>query len=295
MSRLAVVRALIVGGALTSLVATGAASPSPPLAAPTTTDEIVGVAVAAGLDLSVVWSRHRIRSLDGSRFFLEGSEEVRAVALGGDGTVYAIRGNRLGVARVRGTSKWHHTPVAGKTLGLEVLGDSVAWFAATDSSSVLALTGDGGRSWTVQTLPPIIDEGHLRLLPGGALELAGYVYDCHGGDYSVRYRGRVGSNRWRQVATGPETDYLWPSHFGPDDYDRYPWVAGPNGTYRVDQPQLLQLSENGSQIVLDEHVPDGLQLMAIDHRDRLLGLSGGRVWRWSARDRWQLVGGPVPR
>jgi hypothetical protein len=52
------------------------------------------------------------------------------------------------------------------------------------------------------------------LLGDGALEIVGYIEDCHGGDYSVRYRGRIGSNRWRLVHTGAETEYRGPTHFG---------------------------------------------------------------------------------
>jgi len=136
------------------------------------------------------------------------------VAVNAGGTLFAVRGRtRFGVAAPNAAPVWRALPMSGTTLGLAIVGDRVAWFFATAGDERLALTADEGSHWTVQRLPRA-DHGRLELLADGVLEIVAYIEDCHGGDYSVRYRGRIGSNRWRVVHTGPETEYRGPTHFG---------------------------------------------------------------------------------
>jgi hypothetical protein len=266
-------------------------------------DDLVGIAMAPGSDAGVAWSVRNIRSLDGARVFLPGTEDVAAVAMAADGTVYAIRGRtRFGVAAPHAEAVWHDLPVTGKTKGFAVIGDRVAWFAATATGNVLTMTADRGRHWSTQTMPDDVDHGRLRLLAGGALELFGRVLNCHSGDYSVRYRGRIGSNKWRLAWSGAETEYRGPSQFGTSDDD----YEGPfNGAdefirgegqavvfwIRPNPAQLVSLRDGESeQRLLSEQLPAGLSLITVDAQGRPLGVTKSKVWRWSPAKRWQALG-----
>jgi hypothetical protein len=260
-------------------------------------ERLIGIALVPDADTGVAWSARDIRSLDGVRVFLPGAENVAAVAAAADGTVFAIRGRRhFGVAAPHAAEVWYDTPLAGKTDGLAVIGDHVAWFVATDKGPQLALTADRGRHWSVQSLP-VVDHGRLVLRASGVLELDGYVADCHSGDYSVRYRGRVGSNLWRRTRTGAETDYRGPSHFGTSDAaDDKPFTGADAGvragsnTFWIEQAQLVGFRDgDDEQRVFDVHVPGGLSLSAADAHRRLLGVTKNDVWRWSATSGWQSL------
>jgi hypothetical protein len=240
------------------------------LAAPS--EAAVGVATAKGKEFGVVWSARTIRSLDGGRVFLPGTENVRAVAVGDDGTVYAVRGrNQFGVEGPDAPARWLPPPVAGKTLGLDVIGGQVAWFVETKTSRMLALTADGGEHWTVQKLPPDVDVGSLSLRADGSLDLLAWVFNCHSGDYTIRYRGRIGSNRWRRTGTGPETDFRGPAHYG-------------DLTAAGDRIEHLR-----RPAAYDTGRPDGLIVTTIDHRRRPLGVAKGQIWRWSDNTRWERL------
>ena len=282
-------------------------------------DRLVGVALVPGGDTGVAWSARGIRSFDGVRAFLPGAEPLAAVTAAADGTVFAIRGRmHFGVAARHAAAVWYDTPLTGSTQGLAVVGDHVAWFVATDRGPRLALTADRGRHWSVQSLP-VVDHGRLLLRAGGVLELEGYVADCHSGDYSVRYRGRVGSNLWQQTGTGAETDYHGSSHFGTSDAESdTPFTgadaavrAGPN-RFWIEQAQLVGFRDgDDEQRVFDAHVPDGLLLVYCkDAHRRLLGVTKDAdvlalvgderlaVLACSALSRrWSLAGDrpPVPR
>ena len=260
-------------------------------------DRLVGIALVPGGDTGFAWSAREIRSLDGVRLFLPGAETLAAVAAAADGTVFAIRGRtHFGVAAPHAAAVWYDTPLSGKTQGLAVVGDHVAWFVATDQGPRLALTVDRGRHWSVQSLPDV-DHGRLLLRAGGVLELDGYVADCHSGDYSVRYRGRVGSNLWRQTGTGAETDYRGPSHFGTSDADDDKSFTGADDSVRagpnrfwIEQAQLVGFRDgDDEQRVFDAHVPDGLLLVTADAHRRLLGVTKNEVWRWSATSGWRSL------
>ena len=243
------------------------------LAAPPET--AVGVATAKGKDFGVVWSARTVRSLGGGRVVLPGTEKVRAVAVGDDGTVYASRGrNQFGVERPDAPARWLPAPVAGKTLGLHVIGGQVAWFVDTKGSSMLALTADDGEHWTAQKLPADVDVGSLSVRADGSLDLLAWVFDCHSGDYTVRYRGRPGSNRWRRTGTGPETDFKGPAHYGE-------LTSTANWIERAQRPAAY-----------DTRRPNGLTVMTIDHRRQPLGLAKGRIWRWSDNSRWERLPAP---
>jgi hypothetical protein len=245
-----------------------------PAAAAGDADDLVGLALFPGQDTGVVWSARSIQSLDGARVFLPGAANVAAVTTTADGAVVAIRGrNQLGVAAPNAAPVWRTTPLAGKTIGLVYVGNQIAWFVETRRRVALALTADQGRHWTVQSLPDV-DEGHLELGAGGVLELDGYIYDCHGGDYSVRYRGRIGSGRWRLTRTAAETAFRWPSHYKPAERDRDGPLTGADETVRSD----------GS---IDEGAPDGFSLIAADAHGRLLAVTKSNVWRWSKATGWQ--------
>ena len=153
-------------------------------------------------------------------------------------------------------------------------------------------------------MPPEADEGHLELRAGGVLELDGYIYDCHGGDYSARYRGRIGSNRWRQTRTAAETAYHWPSHYKPSNGDGP--LTGADETVRSGSIRFSVESayggENGHPArlvglrdgeiqdrVIANHVPDGFSLITRDTRGRLLGVAKHNVWRWSQATGWQAL------
>jgi len=270
-------------------------------------DNLVGLAVVPGSDDGVVWSARNIQSFDGSRVFLPGAANVAAVTTAADGTIFAIRGrNRFGVATPDGASIWRATPVAGRTKGLVIVADHIAWFVQTKAEGdvKLALTADQGRHWTVQSLPPDPDEGHLELRAGGVVELDGYIYDCHGGDYSARYRGRIGSNSWRRTRTAAETAYHHPSHYKPLERDGP--LNGADGTVRSGSirfsvesayeganghPARLVGLRDGEieDRVIANHVPDGFSLITTDARGRLLGVTKNDVWRWSQATGWQAL------
>lgn len=268
---------------------------------------LLGLAVAPGREDGVSWSAWQISSLDGARVLLPGPQRLRAVAVATDGTVFAIRGrDRLGVARPNATAVWRMLPRAGETRGLAVVADQLAWFFETRQGDQLALTADQGRHWKVQKLP-FMDHGRLRLLAGGVLELAGYINDCHSGDSSVRYRGRIGSDCWRLIATEAETAYGRPTHFGTWRSYEDPFSAndgyidGPSITYRItpDDAEGYRLvgrpEGEADERVLDVSVPYGLSLMAVDARARLLGVTTDNVWRWSPATGWQSLRPGRPR
>ena len=237
-------------------------------------DDLVGLAVVPGTDDGVAWSTRSIQSFDGSRVLLPGTGDVAAVTAASDGTVFAIRGqDRFGVAAPNAAPVWLPTPVAGKTMGLVVIANRIAWFVETDQGVQLALTADQGRHWKVQSLP-FVDEGHLELRAGGVLELDGYIYDCHGGDDSVRYRGRIGSNHWRRTRTAAETAYRGPSHYKPSDGGDGP-LTGAVDTWRWRDQK--------------EQLPDGVSVITADARGRLLGVAKRDVWRWSRAAGWQAL------
>lgn len=270
--------------------------------APTRGDDgLVGLAIAPGGDDGVAWSAREIRTLDGGRELLAGTQKLAAVTVSADGTVFAVRGRtRFGVAAPNAAAVWRALPMSGTTIGLALVGDHLAWSFATSDGEWVALTADQGRRWSVQKLPRA-DHGRLRLLAGGALELVGLIEDCHGGDYSVRYRGRIGSNRWRLTHTGAETEYGGPTHFGtwgsPDEpfRDGGLFVTARSITYWIredrDRRQRLMGTRAGEadEQVIDERVPDGLSLMAADARGRLLGVTRDNVWRWSAATGWTAL------
>ena len=266
----------------------------------------VGVAAATDANVAVAWTHGRIWSLDGSRTFLDGAERVRAVAVAPDGTLYTIRGqSRLGAVKPGGETEWHRAPLAGETRGLQVFGDRLAWIVDRElaltqdegRSRKLALTQDEGRSWTVQDLPADADHGRLRFLPDGAIDLLAYVENCHSGDYTVRYRGRVDSNEWQKTGTGADTEFDGEPHFGSGGLARVTLVSRHGWTFSLDTAssgsgeRLIRSGPKGHITVLDEDVPEDLELHAVDHLGRVLGLSSGRVWRWSTRGRWQTIGG----
>jgi hypothetical protein len=234
---------------------------------------------------------------------LPGAGKVAAVATGADGTVFAIRGrSRFGVAGPGAAAVWRDTPIAGKTRGLVLIGNQIAWIVDVDGGDKLALTVDQGRHWTVQDLPHV-DHGRLLLHAGGVIELVGYVENCHSGDYSIVYSGRVGSNRWREIRTGAETEFGEPTHYGSWNGDGGQPI-GSDGFLRgleiepahvdadgKDQPPCLVSYREGDREarVLDAHVPEGLTLMTSDSQDRPLGLTRNNVWRWSKATGWQAL------
>lgn len=267
--------------------------------------DLRGIALAPGSDEGVAWSEKEIRSLDGARAYLPGAGAVAAVTLTADGTVFAIRGsNRFGVAARDRAAAWRPTPVSGKTRGFIVIADRVAWFVSNKKDEWLVMTADQGRHWTVQTLP-FVDHGRLQLLADGVLELAGYMENCHSGDYSVRYRGRIGSNRWRELGTDSETAFGEQTHFGSwasDDGVPFPPAVGSLNGKPIDfliapaddekkEPARLLGRPGGESAdrVLDAHVPDGLTLITSDTHGRPLGLTSDNVWRWSKATGWQAL------
>lgn len=257
---------------------------------PATGGEWSGVAAASSVEVAVVWNQHRIRVLRGSRYLLEGTDDVAQVGVGSDGTVYAIRGEgRFGVAEPGGEEHWHTAPVAGESRGIFFLGRWVAWMVwQTDVGLVLALTRDRGKTWTTQELPAV-DEAQIRLTSGtGDLDLLARVYDCHSGDYSVRYRGRLGSRRWTKLA-GFESEASSLGHDG--TVYPFPTVKGRTSTYGfsyMDSRHLLRL-DRGHKTLLDRDSPKDMRLEAVDHLGHPLGILHGEVWMWSREKRWQRI------
>jgi hypothetical protein len=249
-----------------------------------------GVAASGSVDVAVVWNQHRIRLLRGSRYLLEGADDVAHVGVGPDGTVYAVRGESLfGVAEPGGEEHWHVPPVAGESRGIFFLGTWVGWVVwRTDVGLVLALTRDRGKTWTTQELPAV-DEAQIRLASaGGDLDLLGRIYDCHSGDYSLRYRGHLGRGRWIK-GRGFESEASSLGHDG--TVYPFPTVKGRTSTYAfsyVDSRHLLRL-DRGHKTLLDRESPKEMNLEAVDHLGRPLGILDGEVWMWSREKRWQRV------
>jgi len=264
-------------------------------------NELQGVAASTGSEVVVAWSQSRISTLGDPRELLDGKEPVGAVTVGADGSVYAIRGtNAFGVASRTANAIWRRTPVAGQSLALQVLGDWVAWLVLREElGPVLALTRNQGQSWTLQRVPEL-DEGHLRLSAGGALDLVARIYDCHGGDYAIHYTGRIGVHRWREMAW-PAPGFSEASSLGHDGFAYgMRTVSGRQSTYTLlyetQPPRLVRLA-HGEETVIDSHVPEGLDLTAVDNRERPLGIAGGQVWIWSLANGWQALtdcGLPTP-
>jgi hypothetical protein len=269
-------------------------------------DRLMGIAMTPARDRGVAWSRRSIESLDGRRVVLPGAGQVAAVAVGADGTVFAIRArSRFGVAGPGAAAVWRDAPIAGKTRGLVLIANRVAWIVDAGGGDKLALTADQGRHWNVQNLPHV-DHGRLRLLADGVIELVGYMEDCHSGDYSVVYHGRVGSNRWREIRTGAETEFGEPTHFGSwmgegdqpigsdgflQGFEIEPAHVDGDGKH---QPPRLVSHRGGDREprVLDAHVPEGLTLMTSDAEGRPLGVTKDNVWRWSRASGWQALWRP---
>jgi hypothetical protein len=264
-------------------------------------DHLVGITMTPARDGGVAWSRRSIRSLDGARVVLPGAGKVWAVAIGADGTVYAVRGrSRFGVAGPRSAPVWRDTPIAGKTRGLVVMANYVAWIVDADGGEKLGLTADQGRHWTIQNLP-YVDNGRLRMLADDVIELVGLMEDCHSGDYSVVYRGRIRSNRWREVRTGAETEFGGPTHYGSSDQ---PMVSDESlqgmeiepshvdADGKQQPPRLVSRVGDGEERVLDARVPEGLTLMTADAQGRPLGVTRDNVWRWRQTAGWQALWPP---
>ena len=259
-------------------------------------NDLVGITMTPARDGGVAWSSRSIRSLDGARVVLPGAGKVGAVAIGADGTVYAMRGrSRFGVAGPGAAPFWRDTPIAGKTRGLVVIANYVAWIVDADGGEKLGLTADQGRHWTIQNLP-FVDHGQLRMLADDVIELVGLMEDCHSGDYSVVYRGRIRSNRWREVRTGAETEFGGPWHYGSSDLFSDESLQGMeiepshvDADGKQQPPRLVARVGDGEERVLDARVPEGLTLMTADAKERPLGLTRDNVWRWTQTAGWQAL------
>jgi hypothetical protein len=265
-------------------------------------DDLVGITMTPARDGGVAWSRRSIRSLDGARVVLPGAGKIGAVAIGADGTVYAVRGrSRFGVAGPGAAPVWRDTPIAGNTRGLVVIANYVAWIVIADGGDKLGLTADQGRHWTIQNLP-YVDHGRLRILADNVIELVGYMEDCHSGDYSVVYRGRVRSNRWREVRTGAETEFVGPTHYGSWNADADQPIVSDESLQGMDiepshvdadgkqqPPRLVSRDADREERVLDARVPEGLALMTADAQGRPLGVTRDNVWRWTQTAGWQAL------
>jgi hypothetical protein len=312
-------------------------------------DAWIGVAAATEADEIVAWSKRAIWSVAQHRLVLDGADEVMAVAVGGDGTVYAIRGDGwLGAASRAGGDRWRRGPLAGETLGLrdgsirdgrmlsqlvglQVTGPWLAWImrSANDRKAYLALTGDQGRSWTVQLLPEgeglEIEAGAIRVQADGRIDLLAAFYDqvdC-GAREAGRFQGHLGSSAWR-IARIPGSDdrsrilLLHSAReigFGHDGRIRaLSTVWGAGRTYAVrdgidgdgggggghdgsdggemSADRLVALS-GGRETNLGA-IPDDLTVMAVDHRGNPLAVGKGQAWRWSRDGGWQSLELPQP-
>lgn len=261
---------------------------------------VVGVAASTAADVVVVWSRRSICTLDGSKRLLDGNGDVTAVAVGPDGTVFAVRAaGALGVFRPGAEAEWRPGPISERTVELQ--SPRPGWVAVVEHApetlhAFVALTRDRGETWAVERISgeevesPIVHVG-----ADGELDVLLQIPDCMSSDLA-RYQGRIGSHRWRQVEI--ENKPPWSEGFGHDGTAyTMATVAGRAQTYTIldgdeEQPRLAML-QGGRQIVVDRKVPKDLELETVDRQGRPLGLANGRVWRWSRAGRWERVKRPA--
>jgi hypothetical protein len=147
-----------------------------------------GIAVSPDVPgVIALWSELEIwlSGDNGGRFqrVLDGPGPVGAVVIGEDGTVYAIRGARLGALPAEGKPRWHELPFEGQTIAFSFGGDYLAWFARVTLNEqeghyarLLTLSEDQGRSWFLLKIMDTTshDSGVIRISDAGEIE---FIYD----------------------------------------------------------------------------------------------------------------------
>lgn len=266
----------------------------------TDAEQVVGVAASTTADVVVVWSTRSICTLDGSKRLLDGDADVAAVAVGPDGTVFAVRAaGALGVSRPGAEDQWRPAPISD--LPEELQAPRPGWVAVVEhapsrSHAFVALTRDRGETWAVERIPgeevesPIVHVG-----AGGEVDVLLQIPDCMSSELA-RYQSRIGSHRWRAVEI--EDKPPWSEGFGHDGtaYTMMT-VAGRAQTYTLvagdeAEPRLAML-QGGRRIDVDLEVPKDLELKTVDRLGRPLGVANGSVWRWSRTGRWERLKRPV--
>ncbi len=280
-------------------------APAAPPAAIDRTRAWAGVAAAAGADVVVGWTDTGLlvaRSAERSRS--QQGEEIAAVAVAADGTVFSIRGPS-GPRRHRPqlaiwdldaeTSTSRKLPMSGETISLQIAGDWLVWMfsAPSAAAATLALSRDQGRTWTVQALPDRdgFTSGQLSIDRRGRIDLVAVRYmsmEC-GGSQVSRYRGRVGSDTWRQLWNEEGTEAISLGHDG--EAHTMPSANNGRATFAIEHDwgapeprhRLVRLARARATVVVDAVAADA-ELPAVDHRDRPIVLVGDRVFRWSSED-----------
>jgi hypothetical protein len=259
--------------------------------------------VRGGGTTMVVWSE---RQLEINGQVTDMAAPIAGVDVRGDGTVFAVVGDRLGVLGADGGVAWRALPFGSwEDWSLEigevfVDGD---WVGVVADRSV-ALSNDEGRNWRILAIDGESDYPQHAAVIGGTLITTGARYGFEGTDSTIA-RGRLDGSHQRAIGL-EYTEVVGIGHdgevytrcagntCGDDEYvtEYEQVVRAPDTTLAVRSGALLSL-RRGHARVLTRDVPDGFVLTGA-FAGGALGIDPTRgVVTWSVGVGWRAMRTPV--
>ncbi len=238
----------------------------------------------------------------------QGVSDVSDVVVGASGTIFVLRDETISMHFGAKGVREIPVPLSPDAEARLAVG---AGYLAIVSMSGMAFSRDYGMTWRMKRVPRgLPDVVNLDILPSGVLHATVTYYNCHSGDYSEEYQGSM-LGKWTQLDDdfdlhGHESRYNrsldgetlqiheidkhgrrgvlgevsadWPAtvvHNGRQDYGQFG-----TGLYRL---------RDGNAELLDEEVPAGVDVLAADSCNRVLGLLDARLVRWSPSTGWRWL------
>lgn len=252
-----------------------------------------GVASSGARATLVAWTEREILvSRDGGRSFspvLREDSLVLSVAVDDHGEVLAVRSARADDGRetshLSSTSASVTAPASEQPMEVYLAGRFVLVAGRESCPShdcrTLHLSRDGGRTWVAVPPPHYGNYQHVTRLErdGTVRHLWESTAGCGGGGGGVD-RLAPNATAWSELR----------ALVGPDAMEIDARGIASNG--RVTLAALegrLALVVGASWRTLDDHVPAGFELTAVDEHGRALGVLRGRIVRWSQRAGWRVI------
>jgi hypothetical protein len=237
------------------------------------------------------------------------TQRVSDVVVGASGTIFVLRDETISM-HFGGAKEVREIPMPLIPADVARLAVGAGYLAVV-SMNGMAFSRDYGVTWRMKRLPGgLPDLVNLSILPSGVLHATVTYYNCHSGDYEENYQGSM-LGKWTQLdddfdLLGHESRYNrildgetiriheidkhgkrgvlrevsedWPAtvvHNGRQDFAQFG-----SGLYRL---------RDGNAELLDEEVPEDVDVRAADSCNRVIGLLDARLVRWSPSTGWRWL------